>query len=266
MHTLDMFAVPQRGYAVRMIRIISVSSLGACILFAVFTTPAHAQTVLELEAAAAIDASITPPPLPGKPLDAIKQRAKAIRDGAAGARVELRNETREDFKAATSSYERKGVIKNFVNERIDIAKNRLASTTALKRNIKAAMRWHGGLIRERFMVAIRQFDRIVERIESRLEKLEAEGVATATAEAELDLAKAAIVTAKADGQAVADFVQSVEDASDREAVKEELQALIRTAHGSIKAAHDALKKAVRALKSLKADVKVNATSSVDISE
>jgi hypothetical protein len=248
-----------------MIRIISVSSLGACILFAVFTTPVHAQTALELEAAAAVDATLPPPPQ-GKPLDALKQRAKEIRDGAQGARVELRQETRADFKAATSSDERRGVIKDFVSDRIDIAKNRLASSTALRRDMKAAIRWHGGLIRERFAVAIRQFDKIVARIESRIDKLQAQGVATATAEAELDIAKLAIIEAKADVQAVADFVGSVEDATDRSAVKAELQALIRTAHESIKAAHAALVKTARLLVGLKADVKVNATSTATSTE
>jgi hypothetical protein len=216
--------------------------------------------MLELEASAAIDASLPPPPLPGKPLDALKQRAKEIRDGAADARIELRQETREDFKAATTSDERKGVIKNFVGERLDIAKNRLASSTALRRDMKAAMRWHGGLIRERFAVAIRQFDKIVARIESRIDKLEAQGAATAEAEAELEIAKLAIVDAKADAQAVADFVGSVEDTTDRSAVKAQLEALIRTAHESIKAAHAALVKAARLLVGLKPVIDVNATT------
>lgn len=250
----------------RMIHLKIVSSLTACILVALFATPALAHNGVAHETDAEADAHMNVQiDFPTKPLDIIKARARQIQSDAMNARIELRADTRVQLQGASSSGERKDVVRNFVGERVDIAKARFASTTAPHRKVKDAIHWHGGLIRERFVVAIRQFDKIVTRIESRIEKLQAEGVATVSVEAELALAEIAIATAKVDAQAVADFVANVEDSSDRAAVKAELEAKIRTAQASIKAAHQALVKTVRALVALKPTVDANATTSVETS-
>lgn len=235
-----------------------------CIALVFLTAPAYAHNgvnhATEAEARAHMNAEVS---VPMKPLDVIKARAQQIKQDTMNARVELKADTRMEMKNASTSREKKDVMRNFMDDRKDIAQQRFASSSELRRNVKAAIRWHGGLIRERFVVALRQLEKIVARIESRIKKLEAEGVAVASVEAELELAKAAIVTAQADAQAVADFVASVNDTTDRAAIKAELEAKIRTAHASLKAAHQALMKTVRVLVALKP--RAGASASVETS-
>lgn len=186
-------------------------------------------------------ASITLPSLPTRPLDIIRERAQQVRQNAEHVQQAIQN-------------------------RVDTARDRAASTTA-RMQLKAAVRIHAGLITQRFQLALRHFDNLLARIESRMEKLGASGIATASAEAQLELARAANVKAKADIQAVTDFIASVEDSQDRAAVKTELHAKVRVAQQSIREAHQALMKTVRSLTTTartSADVNTGTTTATDV--
>jgi hypothetical protein len=207
--------------------------------------PAHSHAIAQAEAE--VDASVSA--TPSRPLDLVRQRALEMKQNAG-----IRAETNIQLQNASSGAERR-----------DIARERQSSSTNLVRKIKDAVRQHAGLIKERFGLALRQFEQLSARIETRLEKMKAEGMATASVEAELAVAKAANIEAKADVQAVADFVASVDDSADRAAVRTELQALIKEAQTSIKEAHQALQKVVRSLVALAKEnkPKVEATTSVE---
>jgi len=227
---------------------------------------AFAQTAAELEATATINAGLTPPPLPQKPLDIIKARAQQIKQNAQNAKGDLRTDVKMEFQHATTPGARLDVLKDAAKERVGITRDRIASTTALKTQIKAAVRIHAGLIKQRFQLALRHFDNLLTRIESRIEKLKTAGVATTSVETELSLAKAANATAEADVQAVADFIASVEDCHDRAAVRAELDAKVKKAQESIRLTHQALMKTVRALVTLaRPNVELDASASTSAS-
>jgi hypothetical protein len=204
---------------------------------------AFAQTAVEVDAAASIDAGVTLPPSV-KPLDLIKARALQIKKDA---RINLGVEGRPAGTANPGE--------------------RAASTTPFAAQIKAMVRVHAGLIKQRFQLALRHFDNLLARIESRIDKLKAEGVATASVEAELSLAETANATAKADVQAVADFINSVDDSDDRATVRAELTAKVQQAQTSIRKAHQAIMKVVRALVKAAVGAKLpttNATTSAEL--
>ena len=224
----------------------------------VHTTEAEAQAHLQAD-----------PKLPLRPLDFIKMQARQIKENAQGAKIELRANTKTELENAGPG-ERKDILKGAVGARVDIAKERRASTTDLKQDFRSLIRFHGGEIKNRFTLAIRHLNNILDRIHSRLDKMAAAGVDVSAAEQlEID-AGVAIDKAEADAQAVAAFVAAINESSDRKAVKAELQAKIKTVQDSLKDAHQAVMKVVRALvklavdnkAKLKVDASVSATTSV----
>lgn len=257
-----------------------VSSLTAFILFALFSTPiAFAQTdaAVEIEASTAVDTMPVPvptnvqppPPAPGslpqkKPFDAMREKAQQIKQNAQGAKVELRTDTKLKMQNASSSGEKREVMKGAWEEHKDIAKERIASTTQLKRDIKSLVRMHGGQIKNRFNLAINHMKKLLARVDTRLGKMVEAGIDTSSVGALKASADAAIAKAEADALAVGTFVSGVSDTSDRAIVKTELQAKIKTAQESVRAAHVAVKSTVRALVDLsKANKKVGADVSVE---
>lgn len=198
-----------------------------------------------------------------RPLDLIRAKVGEVKKNAVDAKVQLRANTKVELQNAPPG-EKRDVMKNALDARVDIAKTRIASTTGIRMQLKGLVRQHAGLIKERFALALRQFEKLFTRIETRIEKLKAEGAATATVEADLALAKTANAEAKVDVQAVANFVASVDDSADRESVKSQLQVLIKEAQASIKAAHQALQKVVRGLVALAKENKSKAGASVEV--
>jgi cation transport regulator ChaB len=269
MHTRSRLASPRGSYAVGIfpnpvimlktaqkhlsLILVIVVSLG----FVGFALAHETDDPVHMDAHAQADANVGTSGTPPRPLDLVRQKALEIKQGA-GAKADMRVE----MKGASSSPEKRPLK---AEARIDIAKERQASSSNLMRKIKDAVHQHAGLIKQRFGLALRQFEQLSARIETRLEKMKAEGVATASVEAELAVAKTANVEAKADVQAVADFVASVDDSADRAAVRTELQALIKEAQTSIREAHQALQKVVRSLVALGKEnkPKVDASTSVE---
>lgn len=229
-----------------------LSPLVACILVAFFATPVMAQTAVEIEAAAAIDANVTPQPFM-KPLDAIKARAQQIKDGTMKPKLDAQGGARIELKMMPPG-ERKGPGPN-------------ASSTMPGRGLKALIMMHGGVIKNRFNLAIDHLNNLLERIDSRLGKMADAGVDTAAAAKLKVEAELAVDKAEADAKAAVDFAATADDATDRATFKAELEAKIRAAHQSMKAAHEAVKKVVRALVQLAKDnkPKVDAKASVETS-
>lgn len=220
--------------------------------------PNHAHAEVE------VGASVETSPKPVKPLDAIRATKQNIQQGAQDAKAQLRINTKAQMENASSGPDKRMIMKGAADARVDIAKERQASSSTLRDRVKGAIRQHAGLIKERFSLALRQFEKITQRIESRIEKLKADGVATATVEAELETAKLAQAEAKADAQAVATFVAGVDESMDRATVRTQLQALIKETQASVKAAHEALQKAVRALSALAKESKPKTDTSASV--
>ncbi|OGG58505.1 hypothetical protein A2765_02110 [Candidatus Kaiserbacteria bacterium RIFCSPHIGHO2_01_FULL_56_24] len=194
----------------------------------------------DVSANASVDASVTTGTRPMKPLDVLRAAKEKIQ-ATAGANVQMRVDAKAQGQASTSG-------------------QRPAGNGGVVR-LRALVIQHAGLVKARLVLAQRQFDRLIIRIESRIEKMKAEGKATASVEADLQTAKAADVTAKADVQAVADFIATVNDSSDRAATKAQLETLIKKAQASIKAAHAALAKVIHGLAGLATNSKIKADAS-----
>lgn len=210
----------------------AASSLIGFLLIALFALPVLAKGPdVDASASAGVDVNAG---LPMRPLDIIKARAKQIQQG-----VQL------PLKASATS-----------SVRVQINEERRASSTNNRSGVQALVRFHGGEIRNRFRLAITHLTNLINRIDSRLQKMEDAGVDTsATLQIEAD-ARTAVDKASVDAKAIADFVATANDSTDRSAFKAELQAKLKTAQESVKAAHAAVLKLVRALVQLAKDNKV----------
>ena len=226
---------------------------------------AHAQDVsVDANASASVNAQTGPM----TPLEILKAKLQAAKHAAVDAKVQLRADTKVQLQNASTSGERRDIKRGAVEERKDITKERFGSTTEAISQFKLTVRIHGGLIKERFVLAIKQLNNLLTRIQSRLDKMQATGVDVSSVVSLKADAQVATDKASADVQAVADFVANVSDTADRKAVKAELEAKIKTAQASIRAAHEALMKTIRALIQLaknnkvKVDTSVSATTSM----
>ncbi|MFZ2556036.1 MAG: hypothetical protein WAZ27_01265 [Minisyncoccia bacterium] len=228
--------------------------------------PAHTEAHVNAEAGT----GGAPGAKPMKPLDLIrkaKEEKQNIQQNAMEDKKELRAETKIQMQNASSGAQKREVMKGAWDDRKDIAKTRMASSSDLRgkiKDIRGAIREHAGRVKERFALALRQFEKLMARVESRIEKLKADGVATASVEADLEAAKSANVAAKADVQAVADFVASVDETADRETVRTQIQTLTKEAQASIKAAHEALKTLVKNLSALAKENKPKVDTSASV--
>lgn len=194
----------------------------------------HDHTLAQADVNAEATVTVTAPPgsgTPIRPLDLARQKAMELKQGA---------NAKGDWQNASSGPEKRPMP----------AKDRPASTTNLMQKVRGALAQHTGVIKQRFGLALRHFERFVDRIETRIDKMAAAGVDTASVEAQLEIAKTAQASAKADIQAVSDFVESVDEDTDRAQVRTELKALVKTANESIKEAHLELQKTIKTLVAL----------------
>lgn len=219
-----------------------------------------------VEAEASAEATIEtqgPRPMPLKPLDALR-RAKEVQQGtnmdAREARQDWRAETRVELQGAAPG-ERRDVMREAVPERMQIAKDRMASTSALRMKMKAAVQRHAGLIRERFTNAITHLEKFMVRIDSRIDKLSAAGVDVSAAVSLQGDAESAIAEAKTDIEAVRTYMAEVTDESDRATVRAQLEPLVKTAQESVREAHAAVRTLVKSLVDL---TKANKGASVEV--
>lgn len=229
-----------------------------------------------IETEANVGATVeTQQPKPLRPLDALRKAKEAkqdIRTDARDARQDWRADTRAEMQGAAPG-EKREALREAMPERMQIAKDRMASTTKLHMKMKESVQKHAGLVRERFSNAIAHLEKFMTRIESRIEKLSGEGVDVSAVVALQTEAESAIAQARADISAVRDYTSTVTDESDREVVKGEISTLVKTAQESIKTAHAAVKAVVKALvdlskanKPVSTEVEAEASASVESSQ
>ena len=175
--------------------------------------------------------------------EAVKDVLDAFKTGA----KDLRIDTKENMRSATSSTERREIEKNAIEQRRVLIDARKASTTEIRDRRKELAREHVGKIGQRYSVAIKQFDNLASRIQSRIDKLRANGTDVSKAETALALAQTAISQVKTDARALADLLAQVNSGDDAKALRAQIEAAVKKVSASIKLAHKALEKAGKAL-------------------
>jgi hypothetical protein len=198
----------------------------------------HAETVAQVDAEVSAESSVDTM----RPLDYIKARAQQIKNTNAPASTG----TRPVMPARSASDQQR------------------ASSTMPQRDLKALALLHGGVIKNRFRLAISHLNNLLDRIDSRITKMTDAGLDTAAVVSLKIEADLAVSNAEADATAAADFAATANDATDRAAFKAELAAKIRAAHASMKAAHKAVMDVVRALVQLAKDNKPKVDSGASV--
>jgi len=191
----------------------------------------------------------------------LKLDLKSMRENFQNQRADLRTETKAEVKSASSTDEKRTILQSAREERKTLLDARKASTTAQKAQLKALARRHFGLMTQRFNIALRQFDQLAVRIQSRIEKHQANGASTAAAEAALSRAVTTLLEARADVQGVLDIVAQVNDASDPKVVRTQVDEAVKKAMASIKSTHVAFSAAAKVLISVSRPQKVSAPPS-----
>ena len=240
-----------------------------------FSGAAFAEETIPLSAETPKPAGIAPAPARNtiKTLQANTQEKRAdLREAAKNVRgdfkteaKDLRTNTKEKMRGATSSTERREIEKNAIKERKGLIDARKASTTEIRDMRKGLLetrkekiseirdqrkelaRKHIGKIEQRYAIAIKQFESLAARIQSRIEKMKANGIDAGKAESALSLAISAIAQVKADARALADLGAQVQSGDDAKALRAQIEAAIKKVHASIKSAHETLVAAGRAL-------------------
>lgn len=190
----------------------------------------------------------------------IKMEIKDMRVDAKDRLKDLRLTTKESMKAATSTDLKKNILEEKRGDAKRILQERKASTTEMKRQLKALTRQHFAVTIERYSIALKQFNNLAARIKSRIEKVKASGIDATSAERALANARTSIETARVDAKAVSDKIVEVSDESDVRAARIQIAEAIKKANASFKAAHRSLGAAASALALLHQSQKFQATS------
>lgn len=224
----------------------SFSVTAAGTLAALIALPAFAQTRIDVEASAAAEAEFTAVPLT-KPLDAVKARAQEIKQNA------LRG-----MEAASGTPPMK-IMERPINARVV----ETASSTP-RGSLTSLVRMHIGNIVQRLTSVTAHLLKFLDRIEARIDKMEADGMdVDAIVVLHLD-AVDAVATAEADLAALKTVMESVKEADDRAAARARIDAAVTTARESVRQAHHAVKTTVAALvAAAKADASAQAEVDVD---
>ena len=190
----------------------------------------------------------------------IKIDIKDIRKDSKIELKDLRANTKENMKGATSSDVRREIKKDVRDERKGIKDERKETVNAMKEQLKVLARQHGNAMGQRFGIAIKQFDKLVARIQSRIDKLKTAGVDTNSAELALNTAKLAIEQVKTDAKALSDLVAQINSVSDAKTLRAQVETAVKKVNGSIKSAHKALEAASKQLVSLARSQRRTATT------
>src|SRR3989344_1285713 len=200
--------------------------------------------------------------------EAVKNARKDIKTDAR----DLRADTKDKMMAATSSAERRAIEKNAIEERKEIISERKANTSEIrdqrkdliearkassteirdqrKDQRKELARGHLVAITRRYEIAVKQFENLAGRIQSRIDKMKTAGADTSSAESALGTALSIIAQLKADAQALKDAILQIDSGTDTRTIRAQIETAVRKASASVKAAHKALQTAVKALVSL----------------
>ena len=201
----------------------------------------------------------------------IKSEIKDIRKDSKIELKDLRQDTKDKMKGATSSDVRREIKKDVREERKEIKDERKETVNAMKEQLKVLARQHGNAMGQRFGVAIKQFDNLSARIQSRIDKLKTVGIDTNSAESALNTAKIAIEQAKTDAKALSDLVAKINSATDAKALRPQVsmpasstraqvETAVKKVNASIKSAHRALEAASKQLVTVARSQRRTATS------
>ncbi len=241
---------------------ISLLPLIAAVIFGlagiVYAEDGTAETSASAEVTMTVQATTTRPRPRPMPLQVMQEKKAQLREGVRGAVQDMRGdlkeehlETRVEMRNATSGAERRDIMKGSVEDRKEIRGDARAEIKGnIKERLRALVKTHVGAAMRRMNTALNQFDNIIERVDSRIEKLKGRGIDTASVETSLSTSVGLVATAKADVQALSTLVESVNESSDAASVKEQLRAAIDKATASVKAAHRALLDTAKALSAL----------------
>lgn len=188
-----------------------------------------------------------PPGVIRNQIQQARENFKGVKQNFVGDLKHVRATTKDAIKNASTSDEKRVLLDQARDAKKNLIETRRASTTELRNRFRDMAHSHFNIARERFGLGLKQFDHLVVRIESRMKKLQSEGVDVSTVQKELDEAKRAIEQARADVKAVADLIANVKDSDDPSSFRGKVAEAVRKAVASMKAAHQALKEAVRAL-------------------
>lgn len=180
----------------------------------------------------------------------VKAKLKNGRENFLEQKRNAQSTAREQMKVASSSAQRRTILQTAKEKRQDALEERKTTATALKTDLKRSMRERTDIVKTRYLVALRQFDDLTDRIQSRIEKLNALGADTSAVQSALEAAKEAAAAGKADVQALSDIVSQMTDGSDVAAVRAQIEAASKKANASIKAAHAAFETASKQLMEL----------------
>ncbi|MDP3965366.1 MAG: hypothetical protein Q8Q13_01035 [bacterium] len=253
----------------------STIALAATTALFAFSGLAFAEETIQLSAETPRPAGIAPAPARNtiKTIQAnLEEKRAELKDAAKDVRSnfkievkDVRTNTKQEMREATSAIERRAIEKSAIEQRKGLIETRKASSTEIRDQRKDAIearkekvseirdqkkeraRQHIGKIEQRYAIVIRQFDGLVARIQSRIDKMTANGIDTANVESALALAQTAIAQVKTDAQALADLVKQVNSGDEAKALRAQIEVAVRTVNGSVKAAHEALGKAGKAL-------------------
>lgn len=240
-----------------------------------FSGLAFAEETVQLPAETSAPTGIAPVPARSniKTIPAnVKEKRADLRDAAKDIRStfkvetkDLRTDTKEQMREATSSTERRGIEKNAIEQRKGLMEARKASSTeirdqrkdlietrkenasAVRDRRKGLAREHVGIMEQRYAIAIKQFDNLGARIQSRIDKVKANGIDAGRAESALSLALIAIAQVKADARVIADLGAQIQSGDDAKALRPQIEAAVKKLNASVKSAHQALVAAGKAL-------------------
>ena len=234
----------------------------------------RAQTTVDTSAAVQIDAQVRTNQTQTRPLQLLREKALELKqdtrnqiDETKDRVLDVRATMQADIKTSTSAPIRRDLIQQAQDRLGELRDRQVELRGTLRERLQALLRTHLGSAIARLNAALRHFDNIVVRIESRIEKLQDREIDTTSAEALLEVAIDAIVVAKVDVEALTSVIGSVSNTSDAATIRAEIRAAIIQARDSVKAAHRALVATAKELVALiRASATINSTTTVDVDD
>lgn len=173
-----------------------------------------------------------------------------------------------EVKSATSGLDRKEIMQTARENQEGTRQEMRDARETFRERLQTLVKTHIGTIVRRLNAALEHFDSLVARIESRIEKLQSEGIDTAPVEASLAISVNLVSAAKTDTQALVSLIDSVQDTSDADSVKTAIRAAIQKATESVKAAHRGLlstaKMLVALVRTSHVDTSVETSAQVEV--
>ncbi|TSC86949.1 MAG: hypothetical protein G01um10148_54 [Parcubacteria group bacterium Gr01-1014_8] len=200
----------------------------------------------------------------------IKEERKEFWQDTVEERKAMHAETKAELEAATTPQEKKSILKIAQQHRAEFRMQVKTDSAAMRESFRAKrndLRQEArDLIADKFVMimnrlvnALERFDQILGRIDSRIEKMRADGIDVSTA---VSASVSANLSVDAASVAIADAQAAIEVAASSDTPRdhfEEVRTAVRAAVDAVKAAHEAIKNALRALKGLAGQAETSAS-------